>query len=202
LIAVGELARAARLTDLLQQRARALGRTSAIVAAARSRALQHAATGDVGAAMDELVSVDQLLDQVTVPLEVARTLIVRGQLQRRRKQKRAARDSLEQAVAICDAIGATLWAQRARSELARIHGVAEHGELTASEARVAELAASGLTNREIAAAAFMSQKTVEANLSRAYRKLGIRSRAELGLTLAGATPAETHRQARAPRSGG
>jgi DNA-binding CsgD family transcriptional regulator len=57
--------------------------------------------------------------------------------------------------------------------------------LTASEYRVAELAASGRTNREIAAQLFMSCKTVEANLARVYRKLGIRSRAELGARLAG-----------------
>ena len=58
-------------------------------------------------------------------------------------------------------------------------------ELTGSELRVAELAATGLTNREIAKAAFMSEKTVEAHLARAYRKLGIRSRAELGARMAG-----------------
>ena len=65
-------------------------------------------------------------------------------------------------------------------------------ELTATERRVAELAATGLTNREVAAQAFMSPKTVEANLARVYRKLGIRSRAELGARLASAdsTPAE------------
>jgi DNA-binding CsgD family transcriptional regulator len=56
--------------------------------------------------------------------------------------------------------------------------------LTASERRVAELAAAGLTNREVAARLFMSPKTVEANVARAYRKLGIRSRAELGARLA------------------
>jgi DNA-binding CsgD family transcriptional regulator len=56
--------------------------------------------------------------------------------------------------------------------------------LTAAERRVAELAASGLTNQQVAAAAFLSHKTVEANLTRIYRKLGIRSRAELGVRLA------------------
>jgi DNA-binding NarL/FixJ family response regulator len=54
------------------------------------------------------------------------------------------------------------------------------GELTASEGRIAELAATGFTNREVAAALFVSPKTVEASLARVYRKLGIRSRAELG----------------------
>jgi DNA-binding CsgD family transcriptional regulator len=59
-------------------------------------------------------------------------------------------------------------------------GLRTHAELTASEQRVAELAAAGITNREMAAALFISPKTVEANLSRIYRKLSIRSRAELG----------------------
>jgi DNA-binding CsgD family transcriptional regulator len=81
--------------------------------------------------------------------------------------------------------GAALWAKRAREELGRV-GVRPRApqHLTAAERRVAELAASGLTNQEIAAAAFMSRKTVEANLTRVYRKLGIRSRAELGVRLA------------------
>jgi DNA-binding CsgD family transcriptional regulator len=77
-----------------------------------------------------------------------------------------------------------VWAQRARSELARLGRVDDPDELTATEARVAALAASGLTNREVAAAAFLSPKTVEANLSRVYRKLAIHSRAELGAWLA------------------
>jgi DNA-binding NarL/FixJ family response regulator len=58
-------------------------------------------------------------------------------------------------------------------------------ELTANEQMVAELAGNGLTNREIAAQMFLSRRTVEANLARAYRKLGIHSRAELGATMAG-----------------
>jgi DNA-binding CsgD family transcriptional regulator len=73
-----------------------------------------------------------------------------------------------------------VWAERAEIELAR--GVPARGRapgLTAAEERVAELAVSGLTNRDIAAAIFVSPKTVEVNLSRVYRKLGIRSRAEL-----------------------
>ena len=52
--------------------------------------------------------------------------------------------------------------------------------LTPSEARIARLAASGMTNREVAAKLFISPKTVESNLARVYDKLGIRSRAELG----------------------
>jgi DNA-binding NarL/FixJ family response regulator len=64
-------------------------------------------------------------------------------------------------------------------------------ELTPSEQTVASLAASGLTNRQIAECIFVSPKTVEANLARAYRKLGIHSRAELGAHMATLERAET-----------
>jgi DNA-binding NarL/FixJ family response regulator len=77
-----------------------------------------------------------------------------------------------------------LWAARARAELARTKvGWSRDAGLTPSEQRVAEFAASGMTNRDIAAALFISLKTVEANLARIYRKLDIRSRAELGRRL-------------------
>ncbi|HEX2285933.1 MAG TPA: helix-turn-helix transcriptional regulator [Mycobacterium sp.] len=76
--------------------------------------------------------------------------------------------------------GTPLWAERARAELDRASGARTRAELTASEQRVAELAAAGVTIREMAAALFISPKPVESNLSRIYRKLNIHSRAELG----------------------
>ena len=73
-----------------------------------------------------------------------------------------------------------LWAERARKELARTNVSQGHDrELTPSEQRVAELAATGLTNRDVAATLFISTETVEANLTQICRKLGIHSRAEL-----------------------
>ncbi len=190
LVRLGELGRAERLTKMLEDRGRAVRRLWAIVGGARCRALLLAATGDVESALSEL---DRALDQqprLPMPLEHARTLIVKGQLERRRKHKAKARQSLQLALALCEQHGYALWAERANAELARLGRVPSLSGLTATEDAVARLAASGLTNREIAATAFMSQKTVEANLSRAYRKLGIRSRAELGLRLAEATPSE------------
>jgi DNA-binding CsgD family transcriptional regulator len=74
-----------------------------------------------------------------------------------------------------------LWSGHARAEVTRAKAGPRHTEvLTPSEQRVAELAASGMTNREVAAALYISPKTVESNLARIYRKFGIRSRAELG----------------------
>jgi DNA-binding CsgD family transcriptional regulator len=78
-------------------------------------------------------------------------------------------------------MGTPLWADRARAELARAEVAPTRDlALTPSELRVAELAASGMTNKDVAAALFISPKTVEANLGRIYRKLGITTRAELG----------------------
>ena len=114
-----------------------------------------------------------------VPLERARTLIVLGSIQRRVKQRAAARASLEEALASLEAIGARLWAERARAELGRIGGRARSGGLTPTEERVADLVAEGRSNKEVAEALFVSVRTVEANLTRIYAKLGIRSRTEL-----------------------
>ena len=76
--------------------------------------------------------------------------------------------------------GARLWAEKARAELGRISGRrTSSDELTETEQRVAELAARGDTNKEIAARLYMGVSTVEAHLSRVYRKLGVRSRTEL-----------------------
>jgi DNA-binding NarL/FixJ family response regulator len=179
LVEVGELERAERLTEMLERNGKRLQRPGAIACAVRARALVLAARGQVA----DAVRVLDASPQSPVPLEQARLLLARGRLERRRKQKRAARLSLEQALDLFDEIGARRWAERTRAELSRIKG-RDAGELTVTELRIAQLAASGLTNREIATTAFVSQKTVEANLSRIYRKLGIRSRAELGLTLA------------------
>ena len=96
-------------------------------------------------------------------------------------QKLVAKESLTEALGIFEQLGSPSWAERARSDIRRLglrHRPAD--ELTAGERRIAELAAAGLTNRQVAEAAFVSPKTVEANLARVYRKLGIRSRAELG----------------------
>jgi DNA-binding NarL/FixJ family response regulator len=105
-------------------------------------------------------------------------------MERRRRRKRLACDLLGRALAIFETAGALLWAQQVRTELGRATVRRPGDGLTQSEKLVADLAASGLTNRQVAARLFMSPKTVEANLARVYRKLGIRSRAELGAHLA------------------
>lgn len=96
------------------------------------------------------------------------------------KRRREARATLEEALGIFERIGAALWAERARAELKRISGrAATPGALTPAEERVAALVSEGKTNKEVAAALFLSDRTVEGHLARIFGKLGIRHRAEL-----------------------
>jgi DNA-binding CsgD family transcriptional regulator len=148
--------------------------------AVRCRALIVAARGDLAGSLDLF---DQALAQherTQDPFQCARTLLALGATQRRAKKQLVARATLTQAVDIFDELGASLWAEQARMELGRIGGRAPTGDdLTASERRVAALVAEGRTNREVAAALFLSERTVESHLTHAYAKLGVRSRTEL-----------------------
>jgi DNA-binding CsgD family transcriptional regulator len=180
LVALGRLDEAETLLAPFEEAGRDLDRVWAIATGARSRALVLAARGDLDgalAAADEAVRVHE---QLPLPFERARTLLVRGTVERRAKRKREARDTLTKALEVFDGLGAVLWADKTRAELARIGGRAPSSlELTPTEDRVAALVAAGNTNREVADALFISIHTVEANLKRIYRKLGVRSRTEL-----------------------
>jgi DNA-binding CsgD family transcriptional regulator len=185
LIALGEVDRAERLTDMLATRGRQLDRAFALATSARCSALLSAARGNLDGALRQIERALDEHERLPMPLELGRTLFVKGRIERRARRKAAARLSLEHALEIFEEIGSPLWAVKARAELARVDPRrAASEELTETERRVAELAASGRTNRQAASQLFMSPKTVEANLARVYRKLGIRSRAELGARLA------------------
>ncbi len=182
---LGDHTRAARYTAWLEQGGRRLDRPWALAAAARGRAIIAAADGDLASAV---VAADEAIaqhDRLTMPFERARTLLVKGQVHRRRKEKRLAHDALSEGLRTFEALGAPAWTARARAELARI-GLRPRApaELTETERRVAELVASGLTNRQAASAAFLSPKTVGNVLGRVYRKLGITTRAQLGAVMA------------------
>jgi DNA-binding NarL/FixJ family response regulator len=99
------------------------------------------------------------------------------------KKKREARASLEHAKRIFERLGSDAWVARAGAELQRVAVRRAPEELSATELRIAQLAAAGFSNPEIAAEVFVSRKTVEANLARAYRKLGVASRTQLGAAL-------------------
>ena len=122
----------------------------------------------------------------SLPFERARTLLVYGQLLRRDKRRAEARRVLNEALNEFERLGARFFAERARGELKRVGGRAPagEGELTATEERIARLAASGLSNKEIAARSFVTVRTVEAALTRAYAKLDVRSRTQLSRVLA------------------
>ena len=181
LVGVGRLDEAAMLTDQLESNGRRLDRAWALALGARCRSLVLAAEGDLDAAAAAGERALEEHRRLPMPLERARTELVLGQIQRRRRQKRSTALHLMQAAQVFAEVGAAAWAARAQAELERVQvRSADAGELTASERRVAELAATGMTNREVAAALFVSPKTVEANLARIYHKLGIHSRAELG----------------------
>jgi DNA-binding CsgD family transcriptional regulator len=185
LVAVGDLDTAGALIDELDRRSSDIGRTWGSMAAARCRALAFAAAGDLPAANDAALTALDHCRRLSQPFELARTLLVRGAIERRGRQKRAARESLEAALEQFSGLGADIWVERARAELARIGGRAPSSvELTPTEERVARLVVQGATNQETASALFLSVKTVEWNLSRIYRKLGVRSRTELARWLA------------------
>ncbi len=193
LLALGEHDAATALLAELEEQARATGGMWALTIASRCRALLSAAAGDSDAAYTSLDRALELHERLQEPFERGRTLLVRGTLQRRNRERRPARESLTQALAVFDELGAGLWSERARAELRRIGGraPATPGVLTPTEERVAALVAAGRTYREVADALFISPKTVQWNLSKIYRKLGVRSRAELAAKLAaGQTPAD------------
>lgn len=184
LVALGEVDLAAQYLEPFERSARKLDRQWAIAVAERCRALLAAAHGDADGGFAAVERALNAHERVAMPFEHARTLLIGGEIYRRFKQRGRARELLEEALSVFEALGTPLWAARARAELARIGlRTASRDELTETERRLAELAASGLSNQEIAERAFVSVKTVEANLTRVYRKLGVRSRGGLAHAL-------------------
>jgi len=188
-IGLGDLHRGERLVERLEGWSHTTGRAWTLATAARCRALLLAARGDTQDAIRALEEAIGHHQHLAMPFELGRTLLVMGQVQRRAKRKLVARQHLERALGIFESLPAPLWADRTRSELSRI-GLRPPAPLalTATEERVAVLAASGHTNRQVAQALFLSPRTVEANLARVYRKLGVSSRAELGAAMARREP--------------
>ena len=169
----------------------AAGRPEATVAANRCQALLTAARGDVDNALHELV---KIVDQPgsECPFEAARSRLALGQVYRRAGYKGMASEALNAAAGAFDDLGIPRWAERARDEAGRVGLHPTTSTLTETERRVAELVGSGHSNQETAAELFMSVKTVEANLTRIYRKLSVRSRTELANSLNKSDTARDH----------
>jgi DNA-binding CsgD family transcriptional regulator len=189
LVAAGRMADAERaLTEMLGPATR-LDRTAMLAAAARAEALLRAEQGDLAAALAAAERSLELYDRIERRLERARALLTKGQVHRRFKQKSLARRELTAALAAFEELGAEGFAAKARAELGRV-GLRPPAatELTETERQIANLTATGMTSAEIAKTLFLSVKTVSSNLTRIYRKLGVRNRAELTAVLAGGVP--------------
>jgi ATP/maltotriose-dependent transcriptional regulator MalT len=186
LAGVGQPDEAAAVVRRWRARAAALDRAAAGPGGDRCLGLAAVAGGDLDRGLALLEHAVVRGRDVPEPFELARSLLALGTARRRARQKRMAAIALDEARDIFDRLPAPLWAERTRRELARIGGrrVAD-GALTETERRVVALVAAGRSNHEVAQELVLSTKTVEWNLSKVYRKLGVRSRAELAARVAG-----------------
>ena len=191
LVALGELERAAMLAELIEKMGVEHDRPWALAAAARARGSIATSRGDEAGAIAAFEEALKQHARVDMPLEVARTMLAAGRARRRFKSRREASIALRAALEIFETAGVLSWADKARTELARVSSARPHPDkLTSTERTVATLAAADLSNPEIAHRAFLTVKAVEANLTRVYRKLGVRSRAGLAIALGALEPSE------------
>jgi len=181
---LGDLAQADRLSLTFGEAARNTNSGWGLATAGRSRALLAAAQADHEAAAVALDAAFAAHRRIGMPFELARTHLVAAEVHRRARRKLAASRHAYAALDIFTDLGASLWSRRAEQELDRL-GTRRSGrsDLTAAERRVAELAAAGRTNREVARELFMGVRTVETHLGRAYAKLGVSRRAQLASAL-------------------
>jgi DNA-binding NarL/FixJ family response regulator len=188
LVALGRLDEAEALTARLEGRALALAHAWATPASQRCRGLVLLARSELEQAVDAFESSQTGFKQIDFPFDRARSLLALGDVFRRAGQRRRAAEKLEEARSIFTRLGAPLWLERAETELRRASPRPRSDrELTAAETRVARLVASGTTNKEVASRLFTTVATVEAHLTRIYRKLGVRSRIELARKVAEGT---------------
>jgi DNA-binding CsgD family transcriptional regulator len=188
LAALGQVDRARSLTEQLEAQGRSLGRPWALATGARCRAHLAAADGDLPGAQAACEQALVRHEQLSMPFELGRTLLVKGMIERRARHKPAARESLARALGIFEHLGAPLWADKARRELSKITTGRPAEGLTGAERSIAALIAQGQTNRQIAAALFVTPNTVQTHLRHIFQKLGVRSRTELAARLLAAAP--------------
>ncbi len=187
LVALGDLAEAEVVMDAARRAVDGrLGTDGVSAQLDRAEAELLGARGEVEDALMLLDRSEKVCRDLGLQVDVGRTLLTRAHLERRRRRAAAARSALETAEELFAEIHATAWLDQARAELARGGGATPSGFddlLTETEARVAAEVARGASNREIAERLYVSVKTVEATLTRIYRKLEVRSRTQLAARL-------------------
>jgi DNA-binding CsgD family transcriptional regulator len=188
LVATGARDEAASVLAEVSGQARRLERYVVDLGLIRAGAVLAAATGDPRAAAGTLHEALGKWAQHPYPTEIARGWHTLGTLERRAHRRGAAREALTEAIGRYTAAAAAPWQAAAQAELARLDG-ARGGGLSETERRIVELVRGGATNREIARSTFLSVKAVEANLTRLYRRFGVRGRDQLARTV-GESPAE------------
>jgi DNA-binding CsgD family transcriptional regulator len=183
LLELGRVSDAVRLLDTWEADALRVARDWVLPHVGRTRGLVAAASGNVADARSLLQLAIAQHEEVGDPYGRARASLALGSVLRRARQKRTARDASAAALQGFQEVGAETWVEKARSELGSIGGRKREEGLTPAEQRVAALVAEGRTNREVAAALFLGERTVASHLTHIYAKLGIRSRTELARVL-------------------
>ena len=185
LVLLGRLEEAEKVLRTLEAQAAALDHRWAHAVALRCRALLLLAREQAEKASEAAARAAAELEELGFPLDAARAHLAVGTARRRAGQRRWAAEALRRAVELFSELGAVPWLERAEEELRRASPRPRRdGELTSAERRVARLVVEGRTNREVAAELFVTSATVEAHLTRIYRKLGVRSRTELAREVA------------------
>jgi DNA-binding CsgD family transcriptional regulator len=181
LVELGELDEARAVTERLRRLSAEQRHPWGLVSARRCEAVVRLAAAYDEEASGTLEQAAGEYGQLGLRFDQARTLLTGGRLHRRHRKWAVARRLLGDALAAFEKLGSPGWAALARSELERVGGrrAGAEGALTVAERRVAELAASGRSNKEIAQALFVTVNTVERQLGRVYAKLGVRSRSQL-----------------------
>jgi DNA-binding CsgD family transcriptional regulator len=189
-VGAGDVDEAARRTRHFSEDSERAGLPRFLSLAARCRGLVAAARGELEVAAREYELALEHQAEFSDEYQRARTLFALGSLLRRRQRRSDAHETLAAAVAGFEAVDAARWVARTRAELARIGGrPSSPSGLTATERQIAALVGAGRSNAQVAATLSISPRTVEWNLSKIYRKLHIRSRAELAAHLAGTSGA-------------
>lgn len=183
LLAAGRSSEAVSTLARWEDDARRVGREWVLPHAGRCRGLLASAAGDHTAGEALLEEAVARHDELGDPYGRARAELALGAVRRRARRKRSSREAIESALAGFEALDALTWIEAARSELGRIGGRTQEPGLTAAERRVALLVAEGRTNREVAAALFLAERTVASHLTHIYAKLGVGTRTQLARKL-------------------